>query len=277
MLSSPRATGSNIIIHVVACLAALVALRTLFGPRRRAQAMLASTLFALHPVHTEVVANVTGRAETLSGALVLLALAHYAAFAGRSGVHWHGPLWDALALVVSAALVVAGALCKETALVAPAMLVAVDLVRGLGLCCPSPMWQPMCLADSESEVDGDSGGEGIGADGGAGAARGGAPDIHHHRVSRCAPLASGPGASGVVASPGGVPLTGALVRMGVRVAVLFLFQFAILYVRVVWLTPGFVMPDVSMSNPLPGIEDTLSRVLSIAFVQVRGTVVPRPC
>jgi hypothetical protein len=52
------------------------------------------------------------------------------------------------------------------------------------------------------------------------------------------------------------------------VVALTLFQFAILYVRVVWLSPGFVMPNVMMSNPLPGIEDVTSRVLSTAYVQV---------
>lgn len=76
-------------------------------------ALLAAALFAVHPVHTEAVANIAGRAELLAALFVLAAwLAHLRG-------------WT----VAAAAGVLLAALSKEHAIVAPAAFLALDFVR----------------------------------------------------------------------------------------------------------------------------------------------------
>lgn len=122
---------TNVLVHGLACcLAAALCLHE-FGRAGRLQAVMASTLFALHPVHVEVVANVTGRAETLSTSVVLAALLCYAKCRASSSQR-DKLLWQGLAF----ALVVAGCLCKETVLIAPVLFVAYEFchasARGVG-------------------------------------------------------------------------------------------------------------------------------------------------
>ncbi len=63
--------AENVLLHAVVTLLVYLALRSL-GDRA---AWLAAALFAVHPVHTEVVANVASRSELLAAALGLAALA----------------------------------------------------------------------------------------------------------------------------------------------------------------------------------------------------------
>ena len=53
-----------------------------------AAAALAALLFAVHPVHTEAVTGVVGRAELLASVFFLTALVHYGKIARRSNVGW---------------------------------------------------------------------------------------------------------------------------------------------------------------------------------------------
>ena len=66
---------TNIVLHVAAALALAYLLGLVF--RRVDLACLGGLLFALHPVHTEAVAYVSGRAEILSAFFVFLALIFY--------------------------------------------------------------------------------------------------------------------------------------------------------------------------------------------------------
>ncbi|MGH9867189.1 MAG: tetratricopeptide repeat protein [Candidatus Polarisedimenticolia bacterium] len=75
-------------------------------------ALAAGLLFAAHPVHVEAVANVAGRAELMAAAGALAA--------------W---LWRERP-VVSMALLAAGLLSKEIAVVLPGLLAVEDLARG---------------------------------------------------------------------------------------------------------------------------------------------------
>ncbi|RME23569.1 MAG: hypothetical protein D6798_13275 [Deltaproteobacteria bacterium] len=92
-------------------------LRTLVGTR---PALLGATIFALHPANSEVVALVAARNDSMATALVI------------------GAVWTLLEvterrpgrLVGGALLALAGLLSKESALLAPVMLLAVDLGRG---------------------------------------------------------------------------------------------------------------------------------------------------
>src|SRR5256884_7182612 len=70
--------------------------------------LVAGVMFAVHPVHVEAVANVVGRAELMAAAFTLLSV--YAAIERRSAA-WSAACW------------VLGLLCKESAAVAPALVV----------------------------------------------------------------------------------------------------------------------------------------------------------
>lgn len=102
----------NLALHVVtALLVVLVGRRLGLGP---GAATVGGLLFAVHPIHAEAVAWVTGRAELLAALGVLAAWwAHLDARPGRA--------WLALPLVLLAGL------SKENALVAPALFAVADL------------------------------------------------------------------------------------------------------------------------------------------------------
>ncbi|MCC6849387.1 MAG: tetratricopeptide repeat protein [Deltaproteobacteria bacterium] len=110
----------NVVVHaLVSVLVLVVFARVTAAPRT---ALAAAMLFATHPIHTEAVANVVGRAELLAAAGFLLAwrawLAADAAAPGRAAP------W--LAAAVAAYFL---AMCaKENAIALPAVLLLADLV-----------------------------------------------------------------------------------------------------------------------------------------------------
>lgn len=101
----------NVLLHVAVSLLAWAVLRGWFADRLTP--FLGAALFAVHPIHVEAVANVSGRKELLA---TLFCLATLLAFR-----RWResGGAWLALA----GATFVAGLASKETAVVAPALLV----------------------------------------------------------------------------------------------------------------------------------------------------------
>ncbi len=77
--SSPVSHGVNLGLHILAAvLLGVAAVRTGFS---RSAGMVAALLFAVHPIHTESVAGVVGRAEILSALFAFLTIW---AFAGRT-------------------------------------------------------------------------------------------------------------------------------------------------------------------------------------------------
>ncbi|MGH7528757.1 MAG: tetratricopeptide repeat protein [Gemmatimonadales bacterium] len=97
----------NLLWHAGTAVAVAALARRWCGDRA---ALLAGLLFAVHPVHVEAVAYVTGRADLMATAFALLAV--YAAVE-RDSIVW------------SVAAMVAGLLSKESAAVAPALIAAV--------------------------------------------------------------------------------------------------------------------------------------------------------
>lgn len=97
----------NVALHVAVALAFYaLALQLLAAPRA---AWIAAALFAVHPVHTEAVTSIVGRAELLAALFTfaaLLALARARRGAGSACRRW---------LVLSLAAFAAGLLCKESA------------------------------------------------------------------------------------------------------------------------------------------------------------------
>lgn len=115
----------NVVLHaLVSMMVALLAWRIF---RRGVVALLAGAVFAVHPIHTEVVANVVGRAELLAAFWSLAALVVFlpegAVEDGVPAVRawWHGPL-------VAACLLLA-MLSKETPVAMVPAFVFLDFWR----------------------------------------------------------------------------------------------------------------------------------------------------
>lgn len=72
----------------------------------RPGAAVAALLFAVHPVHTEAVSGVVGRAELLASLFFLSALLKYKDLSWRRTVEWKGLMWISLLVTLSM-------MCKE--------------------------------------------------------------------------------------------------------------------------------------------------------------------
>lgn len=115
-LSSMGAHIHSLLWHLGAVAALFTLLRRLTGPLA---ALAGATLFAVHPVQTEVLALVAARNDSMAAVFVLSALLLVLDLRTRSP----------LRLVGASLLVLAGLLSKESAVLAPFMLVAIDLAR----------------------------------------------------------------------------------------------------------------------------------------------------
>ena len=80
----------------------------------RPAAAIAALLFAVHPVHTEAVTGVVGRAELLASIFFLSALLKYKNLCWKRTVEWKGLMWISL-------LVAFSMLCKEQGITVIAM------------------------------------------------------------------------------------------------------------------------------------------------------------
>jgi tetratricopeptide (TPR) repeat protein len=98
----------NVVLHAATTLVAFALASLLLGGAPEAR--VAAALFAVHPVHTEAVTNVAGRAEVLAALLVLASLLVLAWSRGAARRH---PIWPTL----SAILFAAALLAKESAFV----------------------------------------------------------------------------------------------------------------------------------------------------------------
>lgn len=106
----------NLLLHLAASLLVMLVALQVLPP---GAAALAGALFAVHPVHTEAVANVVGRAEVLSAVGFLAA---WLLYSRRGPGAWSRRILAALALAL-------GVFSKEVAVVLPVTLLAWDLLR----------------------------------------------------------------------------------------------------------------------------------------------------
>jgi len=112
--------ASNIVLHAGVCVLAFLLLKRLVGA---GPALAGALVFAVHPVHTEVVANIVGQAELIAGAATLGACLLYATRPDGAGTGWG----RRIGIVAVYAI---GLLAKESAIVLPGLLVAIDVAQG---------------------------------------------------------------------------------------------------------------------------------------------------
>ncbi len=110
----------NVGVHAVA---SLLLLWLLIGWTTVAAATVGASIFAVHPLHTEAVANIVGRGELYAAASVLAALLLY-----ERGRHWSG-LARYVRLLAIGALYFIGLGSKEIAVTLPGLMVLIDVFR----------------------------------------------------------------------------------------------------------------------------------------------------
>jgi hypothetical protein len=110
--------AANIALYAIAC-AAFYRLLTVIV--NRDTAIIAAVLFAIHPVHTEAVANSVGQAELLVAIFMFAGVARYIEARRRGAL-------NASDMGVVLGCFVAGLLSKEHALVMPGLLVASEVL-----------------------------------------------------------------------------------------------------------------------------------------------------
>ena len=121
---------TNVILHVVNSLLAYLLCLSL-GLKRGA--ILAGLLFAVHPIHAEVVAGITfGRADLLAGLFSLSALFLY--------IHWHNRSTEKYYGLALAGFFLA-LLSKESALTVLGLVIAIDLTLSPGNGIRNLLWQ----------------------------------------------------------------------------------------------------------------------------------------
>lgn len=113
-LSSSSYHLLNVGLHAVVCVFFLHFCRLLLD---RSTSLIAALLFAVHPIHTEAVTGVVGRAELLSSIFLLAAFLAYTKSKGAD----HSIVWTPIILTVF--LVAVATLCKEQG------------ITVIGICC----------------------------------------------------------------------------------------------------------------------------------------------
>lgn len=94
----------------------------------KAESLLLAALFAAHPVHTESVLYIVGRADLLCCVLLFLAVLVYAPCAKG---HCCGPVSASIRLLLASSFLVAAGLCKETGFCFFGLLAGWEIMRGL--------------------------------------------------------------------------------------------------------------------------------------------------
>uniref|UniRef100_A0A9J8B5I4 dolichyl-phosphate-mannose--protein mannosyltransferase n=2 Tax=Cyprinus carpio TaxID=7962 RepID=A0A9J8B5I4_CYPCA len=113
-LSSSSYHLLNVVLHAVVCVLFLHFCRLLLD---RNTSLIAALLFAVHPIHTEAVTGVVGRAELLSSIFLLAAFLAYTKSKGAD----HSIVWTPIISTVF--LVAVATLCKEQG------------ITVIGICC----------------------------------------------------------------------------------------------------------------------------------------------
>ena len=110
--------ATNLLIHLAGCWVLLALLLLLF--ERPSAALMATLVFAVHPIHTESVAWISGRTDSLAGLFYFTAFLAYLRYARTPKALWLWVLFTSYGLAL---------LSKEMAVTLPAALVLFDLLQ----------------------------------------------------------------------------------------------------------------------------------------------------
>lgn len=141
---------TNILIHAATVFLAAYFFSAIFGRQEMSRAGAASILFAVHPVHSEVVSNVTSRAETLSAFFSIAAMLVYVTSfhnKNKTSANFQSSKQCSFTrLSACFILIILGVVSKETALVVPAILLSFELAYA------TPQTDNECILNSSRSI-----------------------------------------------------------------------------------------------------------------------------
>ncbi|CAK9832241.1 Protein O-mannosyl-transferase TMTC4 [Anthophora retusa] len=113
----------NIILHTIVCMLMLPVFNILLGSEGRSTAFYATVLFAVHPVHTEAVSGIVGRAELLCALFMWISIIfyYYSIYARRLMYRW-------LSMCSCIIFIGTAMLCKETGITAVGICCIYDII-----------------------------------------------------------------------------------------------------------------------------------------------------
>ena len=127
-LSAPAFHATNIVLHAAVAVVLFFVALEIFASM--APAFVAASIFAVHPIHTEAVTGIVGRAEILATLFVLLAF--WVGRAPSENDDAHRPSWRAnerARAAATGALYMLGLFSKESAATLPAVFLVDDWLR----------------------------------------------------------------------------------------------------------------------------------------------------
>ncbi|XP_044010083.1 protein O-mannosyl-transferase TMTC4-like [Aphidius gifuensis] len=113
----------NLILHSFVCLLTYWVFNILLTNKFKHLAFYASALFAVHPVHTEAVSGIVGRADILCTIFVWLSILFY-----NRSVYSNNILALCINLIITIIFITIAMLCKETGITAIGICVTYDLI-----------------------------------------------------------------------------------------------------------------------------------------------------
>ncbi|XP_055634788.1 protein O-mannosyl-transferase TMTC2 [Toxorhynchites rutilus septentrionalis] len=130
----------NVLLHCLATVLVVKLSRHIIPSRYGAA--ISGLLFAAHPIHTEAVAGVVGRADLTACVFYLLALLAYIRH-----IQWRqcSDLRHWLALGLTILLAAAAVLCKETAVTALVVCAIYDIIKGYAGCRDKQRFRSVCI------------------------------------------------------------------------------------------------------------------------------------
>ncbi|EFN75244.1 transmembrane and TPR repeat-containing protein 4 isoform X1 [Harpegnathos saltator] len=113
----------NIVLHSMVCLLTFLVYNVFLGPEGRNISFYATALFAVHPIHTEAVSGIVGRAELLCTLFIWLSVLSYnhAIYAKHLLRRWAAMFGCAVCVTIAM-------LCKETGITAIGICAMYDIV-----------------------------------------------------------------------------------------------------------------------------------------------------
>ncbi|XP_070511820.1 protein O-mannosyl-transferase TMTC4 isoform X2 [Cardiocondyla obscurior] len=113
----------NIILHSVICLLTLFVYNIFLGPEEQSTSFYATALFAVHPIHTEAVSGIVGRAELLCSLFTWLSILLYSRVIYTKNILHMWTAMSGFAICITMAM-----LCKETGITAIGICAIYDIV-----------------------------------------------------------------------------------------------------------------------------------------------------
>ncbi|XP_011706097.1 PREDICTED: transmembrane and TPR repeat-containing protein 4 [Wasmannia auropunctata] len=113
----------NIILHSVICLLTLFVYNVFLGPEGQSISFYATALFAVHPIHTEAVSGIVGRAELLCSLFTWLSILLYSHIIHAKNIVRAWVAMPSFVICITAAM-----LCKETGITTIGICAIYDIV-----------------------------------------------------------------------------------------------------------------------------------------------------